>query len=938
MKYLFLSIGIFFILFCNTIVLASDWDEFKVKRENNFEFVTKPTITKKENSFVISFETKSFCDVTIAIENKSNGKILRHLVSGVLGKNAPTPLKPNSKKQSIAFDGKDDAGKYIKEFSDVQVRVSLGLKPVFDKSLFDEPKRRHSIARIQMATHQDGVYVYDGGNGIDFVKLYDFDGNYKKTIYPFPANKIKEIKNLKHKELPSKDGKYPAKVNFLGTSFLRTGSNYALNLVTPTIFGSKHYGMYGKAASFIAVSKKNITIGMGHLARLDNTGGSGGLDFHGPQVGPIISYGKDRTKAIVPPTSVAFSPNGKKLYLAGYHYCVYGKASGDIITSGNWKTQHMVYELDYNSNEKPKVFLGNPNKPGNDNKSFNLPISVTTDEKGNVYVCDYFNDRVQVFSAEKKILKSIPVKRPTYITILPNTKETIVISYTIATQKNVTKNNPTTLTKLGKFPNLKAGKPILLPKEYGTKGEGYLYSGTGFPISTVLSDNNGKIRLWVSKELTRANRLTRTKGIRRTNIKIWELTGTKFKLINDFSKTTKEKFIDSKPVYYSRERIQYNPKDKHLYCTKTIHGFNGKSFKHLYKINVSTGKISIIDLPFDAEDFCFDNSGYLYLKSIDIVARYDPSNMREVPWDYGIEIKTATSSSSDRKLGSVISGIKTPVNSGWHSGGIYVNAKGDFVISGATYADNKEDNLSSSFNIYKGRAKNSKTVNLIHIYDKYGKLIKSDVVPGLRENYGVAIDSNKNIYMMNASTRVLDGKAYPDSLTGTIIKFPATGGRIIKKGTKQVSVPLDPSEEPKRPVDLKGAWAENASWFYGGVGFSGKNGTRNLLSGTGCACWNARMTFDYFNRTFAPELNRFKVAVLDSNGNLILNIGRYGNRDTAGDKGSVKVGGDGVTLMHGAYLATHSDKRLFIADPGNDRIVVVKLNYHQNEILSLPEK
>jgi hypothetical protein len=41
--------------------------------------------------------------------------------------------------------------------------------------------------------------------------------------------------------------------------------------------------------------------------------------------------------------------------------------------------------------------------------------------------------------------------------------------------------------------------------------------------------------------------------------------------------------------------------------------------------------------------------------------------------------------------------------------------------------------------------------------------------------------------------------------------------------------------------------------------------------------------------------------------------------------------GDEVALFHPCYLATHTDRRLFIADPGNARILSVKLGYHAEE-------
>jgi len=33
------------------------------------------------------------------------------------------------------------------------------------------------------------------------------------------------------------------------------------------------------------------------------------------------------------------------------------------------------------------------------------------------------------------------------------------------------------------------------------------------------------------------------------------------------------------------------------------------------------------------------------------------------------------------------------------------------------------------------------------------------------------------------------------------------------------------------------------------------------------------------------------------------------------------IGGDEVALCHGAYVAAHTDRRLFIADAGNQRIL-----------------
>jgi hypothetical protein len=82
--------------------------------------------------------------------------------------------------------------------------------------------------------------------------------------------------------------------------------------------------------------------------------------------------------------------------------------------------------------------------------------------------------------------------------------------------------------------------------------------------------------------------------------------------------------------------------------------------------------------------------------------------------------------------------------------------------------------------------------------------------------------------------------------------------------------------------------------------------------------------------------------VVDSAGNLILRIGTYGNADDGvplirdgGPPRPRALGGDEVGLFHGVYLATHSDRRLFVSDVGNARVVSVKLDYHTEERMAL---
>src|SRR5882724_2174576 len=174
---------------CACSLLAGENDEFKIKRQEVFEFTQKPSVTRQGYDVTIAFESKGFCDATIAIED-AQGKIVRHLAGGVLGPRAPEPFQKDSLKQKVVWDGKNDKEERVADLDSITVRVSLGLKPAFEKNLFWEPKRRHGLNAPRFQVAPEGVYVYDGGDFRDFVKLYSHDGQYVKTIYPFPADKI----------------------------------------------------------------------------------------------------------------------------------------------------------------------------------------------------------------------------------------------------------------------------------------------------------------------------------------------------------------------------------------------------------------------------------------------------------------------------------------------------------------------------------------------------------------------------------------------------------------------------------------------------------------------------------------------------------------------------------------------------------------------------
>src|SRR5258706_8658397 len=128
-----LSAMILSMLPCAFSLLAAENDEFKIKRQEVFEFTQKPTVMRQGYDVTIAFESKAYCDATIAIED-AQGKIVRHLVSGVLGPKAPEPFQKDSLKQKVVWDCKNDKEERITDLDSITVRVSLGLKPAFEKN------------------------------------------------------------------------------------------------------------------------------------------------------------------------------------------------------------------------------------------------------------------------------------------------------------------------------------------------------------------------------------------------------------------------------------------------------------------------------------------------------------------------------------------------------------------------------------------------------------------------------------------------------------------------------------------------------------------------------------------------------------------------------------------------------------------------------------
>jgi hypothetical protein len=102
-------------------------------------------------------------------------------------------------------------------------------------------------------------------------------------------------------------------------------------------------------------------------------------------------------------------------------------------------------------------------------------------------------------------------------------------------------------------------------------------------------------------------------------------------------------------------------------------------------------------------------------------------------------------------------------------------------------------------------------------------------------------------------------------------------------------------------------------------------------NGYPCSCYHSKFDTDPYGRTFMPRAYAYHVQVVDTNGNRICQIGRFGNAD----KPAMKPGDNDIGFGQCSYLTTVSDKWLYIADDTNMRIIRVKLGYHAEKRLPI---
>ncbi|MFC1672325.1 hypothetical protein ACFL01_04240, partial [Planctomycetota bacterium] len=468
------------------------------ERENTFEFTQKPKVKLvAKDKYEITFTVRAMCDVAVGIVDEKD-TVVRHLGSGVLGTNAPVPFQKASLKQTVFWNGKDDLGAYVKEPGKLRVKVMLGLKPVFDKRLGDtNPKNLPGFVG-GIAAGKEGVFLFvkgTGSHGGVTVRKFDHDGKYVAEVFPprgdRPLEKYKGMSFIEYEP-----GKRTLHARDLHGSV--AGDAFILPAMNGKTFGDIQPVLLDKRLFFTNPGvRRNTPKSLLHYIYTDGT-----TDEKGIAGRPFAAIkGKHQSHGF---PRLAVSPDGRRMYVTN----LLGKNESPPAPP-------VVLVCETEGSEPTTIFAGGPTNLGKGNDQFSNPVCVDVDAAGRVYVADRNNNRIQIFSADGKYLKTVRVDRP----ILVLTPKKTGGIYVLHSVRRSGKSIPC-LTKLTSFED---------PRE--------AYHVDGFKADIWAIDEwAAKPRLWAAgagnRGMGTAGILSAARGVR-----IFEEDGNKLRLIEDFEET-----------------------------------------------------------------------------------------------------------------------------------------------------------------------------------------------------------------------------------------------------------------------------------------------------------------------------------------------------------------------------------------------------------------
>jgi hypothetical protein len=844
-------------------------------------FSSKPKVTKAAGKYEISFAVSRETDVSVFIES-GDGRVVRHLVSGVLGKNPPAPLKPGLS-QKITWDGKADYGKPAGS-GPFKVRVALGLGAKYEGEISDTGNMG---AVYGVACAPDGtVYVACSfGANLPFwngqqVLALGRDGKRVRTVHPFPSDlSAEEIKALGIDTVNLEGRPVPMFCNLTARSLMPQG-RIANMAVAPdgtllTLVGGGNIGAFkpdGRAA-------------------------------YGKYAGPAIFPGAGFTKR----RFITVSSDGKRAYVGGLG-----------LRKGRKTTPHYaVYVAPLPGRGGARPIFGKPGEKGAGKELLGgMPTGLAVDGKGHLLICDPGNKRVVVVSEKDgEYAGEIKAERPDWVAVNKKTGAVYLVRLTGKDGLELVK------LKSWKDPNLVA--KIALPK---MRREGEHWGAMGI-------DDSGKSPLvWVGA--FRSGRLLR---IEDQGAKFGDAVNVRSAVLGEGS------FVDLQVNRFSPEPEVYT------------RGVTKRRGYWWLRYNEKTGKTDKYKLPMigGVAGTCLvpGKDGAFYAAAYPATLNKFDRNGKPLPWKNPRQGPNPPHKNKNLRFNKVPHGIYAPVSMTMMTHTVGVRGDGRLFMLLPTGAGGRPPKA-------------------LYEIDENGQLVGDPVIWKVSDSaVGPKFDQEGNIYiaeqirpvgqpfppefkefMKGAKPRVYGLKGSQEELCrmyGSIIKFSPKGGRVNWSwGGKQYMSPIGPNPykgEAKIHPSVAKRKEKGDCWLMnklrGGYSVTGHLWMRMGISHVdfvGCNCENTRFDVDEFGRVWYPDMGRFRVVVLDTNGNEMAHFGNYGNADSRGPESTNKKLSQPDIAFSYLIGVGVTDKYAYMGDSANRRLLRAKLTYVAEEVCTVP--
>jgi hypothetical protein len=403
------------------VLLAATAGAGETRSSRRASFSAKPRVTKPNGKYVISFAAANPTDCAVYVLD-SQGRVVRHLAAGVLGEKPPAPFKKGLSQQ-LSWHGEDDNGRPASG-GPFKVRVALGIKPTFEKTVGEAPGAIAGVAALAVNPASGELHVFNvygnihPSDGTTFCAVYDRKGKYLRTIMPYPGT-LPESR-LKGARRIDVDGRkvpyvYQGETRSLlpGLGNLPPGKPCVAPDGRVAFIGHHEFGTYNGA-------------GPQQVVFVNADGSPPASGWTGPVLAKRSSGGG----------SLAITSDGKTLYATGI---VEGRGS-------KAKAVHCVYKFAWGA-KRAEVFVGDGKSSGNGKNRLSSPRSVSLDGQGNVYVADRGNGRIVAFKPDGSYLGEVKLAAVDQVEVHPKTR---VIYATAGTKGK---------RELVKFASIKASTP-----------------------------------------------------------------------------------------------------------------------------------------------------------------------------------------------------------------------------------------------------------------------------------------------------------------------------------------------------------------------------------------------------------------------------------------------------------------------------------------------